>query len=103
MKRIFSLDSFNQMNIFVDASHACHEDMRGQSVGCISMGTGIIHARLSKQTLNSKSSTKTELIRDSDYIPYAIWHIYFCKAQRYKIKYKFLLQDNASTIKLQKN
>ena len=91
------------MNIFIDASHACHENMRGQTGGCITMGKGVLHARSSKQTLNSKSSTETELIGNSDYLPYALWYIYFFRSQGYEIKYKILYQDNESTIKLLNN
>ena len=67
------------------------------------MGKGVIHARSSKQTLNSKSSTETELIGGSDYLPYALWHIYFLKSQGYEVECKMLYQDNESTIKLLKN
>ena len=98
-----SIDTLEQMNIFIDASHACHNKMRGQTDGCIVMGTGVVHARSSKQTLNSKISTKTELIGGSDYLPYALWHIYFLQSQGYEINCKVLLQDNESTIKLLNN
>ena len=91
------------MDIFIDASHACHDNMRGQTGGCISMGYGVLHARSSKQNLNSKSSTETELICGSDYLPYVLLYIYFFEAQGYKIQEKTLLQDNKSTIKLLKN
>ena len=67
------------------------------------MGLGLLHARLWKQALNSKSSTETKLIGGSDYLPYALWHIYFFKAQSYDMKCKILYQDNESTIKLFKN
>ena len=77
IKRILSVELFTNMNIFVDALHACHENMRGQTGGCISMGYGVLHARSSKQGLNSKSSTETELIGGSNYLPYVLWYIYF--------------------------
>ena len=90
------------MNIFVDASHTCHQNMRGQTGGCINMGLVLLHARSSKQNLNSKSPTETKLMGGSDYLLYALWHIYFLKAQGYDMKYKILYQDNESTIKLLK-
>ena len=67
------------------------------------MGNGLLHARSSKQSINSKSSTETELNGNSDYLPYALWHIYFYKSQGYERECKFLFQDNKSTIKLLKN
>ena len=65
------------------------------------MGCGVLHARSSKQKINSKSSTDTELIWGSDYLPYTLWYIFFRK-QGYKVKNRFLFQDNESTIKLLK-
>ena len=47
--RILPLQSFAEMLIYVDASHASHDDARGQTGGCITMGTGVIHSRSSKQ------------------------------------------------------
>ena len=49
LKRILSIDSFINMNIFLDASHTCHSNMRGQTGECISMGYGVLHAKSSKQ------------------------------------------------------
>ena len=55
--------------------------MRGHTGGGMSMGWGLIHAKASKQNLNSKSSTETEVIVVSEYIPYKIWLINFMEAQ----------------------
>ena len=52
----------------MDASYGAHEDMRGHTGGLMSFGSGIIHHKSSKQRLNSKSSTESELIGASDYI-----------------------------------
>ena len=79
IKRVISLDTSRKMNIFVDVSHACHMDMREQMGGCINMGKRVINARSSKQTLNSKRSTETELIGGSNYLSYSLWHTYFLK------------------------
>ena len=71
------------MNIFVDASHAWHANMSGQTGGCINIGKGVLHAQSSKQTLNSKSLTEMKLIGGSDYLPYALWYIFFSTARIY--------------------
>jgi len=103
MPRIMSLKDFSTMDIYVDAAHAVHHDMRGQTGGCIQMGTGLIHARSSKQKLNTKSSTESEFVGSSDYLPYSLWMLYFFEAQGYSIKRKLFKQDNQSTMKLLKN
>ena len=103
LKRVVSLESSLKMDIFIDASHATHHDMKGQTGGCIMMGDGVIHGRSNKQKLNTKSSTETELVGNSDYLPFALWLLYFYECQGYKIHSKKLHQDNQSTIKMLKN
>jgi len=101
--RTISMSSFYKMQIFVDASHAVHHDMRSHTGGCVSMGFGVIHSRSAKQTLNSRSSTESELIGSSDYLPYVVWLLYFFESQGYRIKKKLFHQDNQSTIRILKN
>ena len=103
MPRIMSLKNFSTMDIYVDAAHAVHHNMRSQTGGCIQMGTGLIHSRSSKQKLNTKSSTESEFVGSSDYLPYSLWMIYFFEAQGYSIKKKIFKQDNQSTMKLLRN
>ena len=74
------------MPIYVDASHASHEDARGQTGGCIVMGNGVIHSSSTKQKINTKNSTETELVGASEYIPYALWLIHFFRSQGYEVK-----------------
>ena len=69
----------------------------------MSFGRGIINSKLTKQKLNTKSSTKVELVAVSDYIPNHIWIIIFLKFQGYNIKEKILYQDNQSEIKMEIN
>jgi len=103
LPRIMSLRNFAEMSIYVDASHASHDDIRGQTGGCITMGTGVIHNRSSKRKINTKSSCESELVGASDYLPYAICFMYFQKSQGYEIKKKIFFQYNENTIKLLKN
>jgi len=103
LKRVVSIDNFARIDIFVDASHGAHADYRGQTGGCMKMGAGILHGRSSKQGLNSKSSTESELIGVSDYMPYPIWILNFYKEQGYEIGKVVLQQDNESTIKMLTN
>jgi len=63
----------------------------------------MVHARASKQKLNAKSSTETEVIGVSEYIPLKIWLTNFLEGQGYKLKDKVLHQDNMSAIRMEKN
>ena len=103
LPRIMSLEGFDRMDVYIDAAHASHVDMRGQTGGTVVMGTGVVHSRSSKQSINTKSSTETELVGVSDYIPYAIWLLNFLEKQGYKIHKRTLKQDKQSTIKILKN
>ena len=103
LPRVISLRNFGLMDIFVDASHASHDNMRGHTGGCVSVGKGVIHGRSSKQRINTRSSTETELVGVSDYLPYPIWMLYFLQHQGYFIDKTRLMQDNQSTMKILKN
>ena len=68
----------------------------------MSMGRGIIQYKASKQKLNTKSSTESEIVGVSEYLPFHIWVINFLESQGYNIENKVLFQDNESAIKLEK-
>ena len=46
-------------------SYAVHNDMRNHTGGGLSMGRGLIHSKSSKQNLNTKSSTESEVATPS--------------------------------------
>ena len=46
--------------------------MRSQTGGAISLGWGIIHEKSAIQKLNTKSSTESEVVGFSDYLPHNI-------------------------------
>ena len=102
-KRIIGANSVNDIFTWIDAAHAVHENMRSQTGGCMSLGWGVFHARSGKQKINTKSSTESELVGTSDYLPYDIWAIMFLMAQGYKIVENILFQDNQSEIRMLKN
>ena len=87
----------------MDAAYAVHGNMRLQTGGAMSFGVGLVHGRSSKQKLNTKSSTKAEVVGVSEYLPYNIWMVNFLKEQGYTVTSNVLLQDNQSAIKLENN
>jgi hypothetical protein len=91
------------LHTWVDASHAIHENMRGHTGGCMSTGVGVIHGKASKQKMNTKSTTESEVVGVSEYIPYKIQMINILKGQGYALDKKVLYQDNESAIRLIKN
>ena len=76
----------------MDSSHAVHEDMWGHTGGVITFGTGILAPKCTKQKMNSRSTNETEVIGESEYLPYNIWHENFLEIQGYKLKSNILWQ-----------
>ena len=64
---------------------------------------GLIHCRSSKYKLNTKSTTESELVGTSEYVPFNIWVVMFYQAQGYEITKNFLFQDNESAINMDNN
>ena len=83
--RIIGVKSLKSIFTWINAAFVTHEDMKGHTGGAMSMGYGIIHRRAEKKKLNTKSSTKSELIGMSEYLPYNIWLVMFLEAQGYEI------------------
>ena len=53
--------------------------------------------------MNTKSSTKAELVGVDDVMPQALWTRYFIEAQGYTVKDNIVHQDNQSAILLETN
>ena len=101
--RTIGADNLHDVHVWVDASHAVHENMRGHTGGIISMGTGAVHCKSSKQKLNTRSTTESELVGVSEYLPYTLWKANFWKEQGYDIRNHIIYQDNESAIKMERN
>jgi hypothetical protein len=96
-------DSFSKLTTWVDAAYAVHPDMRSQTGGALSLGTGAFIGKSTKQKINVKSSTEAETVGASDYLPHTIWAMNFLKAQGFDIETSIFNQDNESAIRLEKN
>jgi hypothetical protein len=96
-------DKLLHLETWIDASYATHEHMRGHTGGAMSFGWGVVHEKASKQKLNTKSSTESEVVGVSEYVPHKLQMINFLSAQGYDLKKCVLYQDNQSAIKMEKN
>ena len=71
--RVRVIEDLGVMHTWVSELYAMHPDMKGH-IGCVMLyGLGNIHTQSSKQKLNTKSSTESEVVRVSDYVPQPIW------------------------------
>ena len=53
--------------------------------------------------INTKSSTESEIVGMSEFLPYTMWASYFLKGQGYNLKRNIFYQDNTSAIKMLRN
>ena len=77
MLRIIGAGGLDILQTYVDVSYAVHNDMKSHTGGLMTMGLGIIQGKATTQKLNTKSSTETELVGSSDYIPWTVWAKWF--------------------------
>ena len=98
-----SADSLNVIKWYVDASFAVHPDFRSHTGMVMTFGEGAVQAGSLKQKINTRSSTKSELVSCDDGITKILWTRLFVEAQGYRITENILYQDNKSTILLVEN
>jgi hypothetical protein len=88
---------------YVDAAFAVHPNMRGHAGVGLTMGHGFPIAVSTKQKLNTKSSTESKLVGVDNMMPIILWTCYFLLEQGYGVIENLLLQDNKSSILLERN
>lgn len=88
---------------WVDASFAVHPDMKSHIGATMSTGEGSQCSALIQQKLNTKSSTKAELVGVDDAMPMVPWTRHFLEAQGHSVKDTAIHQDNQSAMPLGKN
>ena len=88
---------------FVDGAHMLHWDCKGQTGAGMTLVKGAILSYSWKQKINTKSSTKTELVVVDDAIGNILWSLYFMQAQGHKLTHALIYQDNKSAILLEAN
>jgi hypothetical protein len=87
---------------FVRELSAVHPNMRGHTGGGMTMGRGFPISVSTKQKLNTKSSTESELVGIDNMMPFILWTCYFLISQGYGVIENLLLQDNKSSILLER-
>ena len=80
-----------------------YESMKGYIEGAISMSAEALHTTPSKQQINTKSSTESEVVRASDYILWMVWAKGFLEEHGCKLKKSIFYYDDTSTVRLESN
>ena len=99
-----TLSSTDLSTIFwwVDASFGVHDDCRSHTGAVMMMNHGAVFALSSKQKLNTRSSTETELVGVNDAMTMILWMKHFIEAQGYPVHENIIYQDNESAMRLEK-
>ena len=100
---IISIDDLTIVKNWVDAAFGVHEDCRSHTGFTITMGRGSLYASSKTQTLNTMSSTESELVGASSCIPQIMWTVNFLKAQGINVRRNYLYQDNHSAMRMERN
>eukprot|EP00957_Ditylum_brightwellii_P135882 10364518-Ditylum_brightwellii.AAC.1 len=69
----------------------------------MTLGKGSVYSMSSKQKLNTKSSTETELVGVNDMLSMILWAKYLLDEQGYNVNKSVVFQDNKSAILLEEN
>ena len=81
---------------YVDASFETHGGIKSHTDSCMPLGKGIFSTHSTKQKVNSRSSTKTEII---DWFSKIVWDKRFIEAQGVEVSTNVICQYNQSTIR----
>ncbi len=88
---------------YVDALFVVHPNMcRHTGVG-MTMGKGFPISLSTKQKLNTKNLTESELVGVGNMMPIILWICYFLLSQGYGAIKNLLLQDSKSSVLLERN
>ena len=75
--RVIGSASLTDMFTFIDSTYAVHHDAKSHTCVLFSFGLGAVHARSKTSKINVKSSTESELVSVSEYLPYNLWLKHF--------------------------
>jgi hypothetical protein len=100
---ILGADNEGMLMWYVDALFAVHSNMRGHTGGGMTIGRGFPISVSTKQKLNTNSSTESELVGIDNMMSKLLRTCYFLLSQGYGVIENLLLQDNKSSILLERN
>ena len=95
-----SANGTGMLKWYVDGSYGVHPNIREHSGGGFSMGTGLPISYFTKQKLNTRSSTESEIVGVNNFMPSIVWTRNFLNAQDYDVTENIIFQDIKSVILL---
>jgi len=93
-------EPFDQVQAYIDAAYAAHEDGYGHSGGVIMVGGTAVECITRKQKCIARDSTEAEMVALEALVLDVEWHCEWFKGQGYELNTPIIFQDNTSTITL---
>jgi len=88
---------------WVDSSYTIYPDMKSHTGILMTISKGCTYTASSKQKLNTKSSTKAEIVTVDYAMGQILWTGHFLAAQGIPVPTMTIYQDNKNTILLSEN
>jgi hypothetical protein len=87
----------------LDAAYAVHMDYKSHTGATLTLGKGAANSVSTKQKINTRSSTESELVSVDDILAKNLWTKHFMIHQGLKINDNVIHRDNQSSMKLEEN
>ena len=100
---ILRADGTGILKWHVDVAYALHWDMKSHTGGNLTLGKGSVTSSSTKQKLNTRNTTESEVVGGDNMSPQILWTNYFLDAQGYGVKDTIIYQDNRSAMLLEKH
>ena len=98
-----SMDNIKCIMWYINAVFTMHADYKSHTGATMTFGEGAVQSISQKQKLNTRSSTKAELVAADDATVKILWTKLFLEEQGYTVEKNTLYQDNKSAILLEEN
>ncbi len=96
MRLTLEADQISQKAWYIDGACAVHEDWKSHSGSFMTFGKGMMNGNITKQKLNTTSSTHAEVVAVHDNMGAMLWTRYFLEEQGYPQDHTIVFQDNQS-------
>jgi hypothetical protein len=96
-------DDTNTLTWCIDAAFAVHANMKSHAGAVFAVEEGSVIGSSTRQKVNLRSSTESELVAMDCKMSKALWVKRFLEWQGFKVKLNVIYQDNTSTMKLGEN
>ena len=105
MEQMLTVRANNSMTAYwhTDVAFAVYPDFRSHTRYTMSLRKGSVTESSWKQGMNTRSSTKAEIVGADKTVGPMLWTLLFMEAQGYPLQQNILYQGNMSSILLEKN